>query len=191
MPRHRRLDINGAIYHVISRGWNRMALFKDPPDRVEFLHRLEKGLSQTGCRCYAWVLMTNHFHLLLSPQAVPLSTLMRKVQTGYALYLNRRYYCTGHLFQNRYKSILCEKDDYWLELIRYIHLNPVRAGIIRTLEELNKYPWSGHAVLVGKAQHAWQAQTEVLRYFAAARARPKCAIAGLFKRGGKWGGRKN
>ena len=187
MPRHRRLDINGAIYHVISRGWNRMALFKDPPDRVEFLHRLEKGLSQTGCRCYAWVLMTNHFHLLLSPQAVPLSTLMRKVQTGYALYFNRRHHRTGYLFQNRYKSILCEKDDYWLELIRYIHLNPVRAGIIRTLEELNKYPWSGHAVLVGKAQHAWQAQTEVLRYFAAARGKAQMRYCRFIQEGWEMG----
>ena len=90
---------------------------------------------------------------------------MRRVLTGYAVYFNHRHKRVGHLFQNRYRSILCQKDAYFLELVRYIHLNPLRAGIIKTVGELERYPWSGHGVLVGKNNNDWQARDKVLQHF--------------------------
>ena len=84
------------------------------------------------------------------PTQAPLAELMRRLLTGHAVYFNRKYSRTGHLFQNRYKSIVCEEDPYLLELVRYLHLNPLRAGIVGDLEELDSYPWSGHAALMGR-----------------------------------------
>ena len=190
MPRHGRLDIKGAVYHVISRGWNRQTLYKDSCDRNEFLRRLAESLNQTGCRCYAWVLMNNHFHLLLSPLQGPLSTLLRKLLTGYAVYFNRRHGRTGYLFQNRYKSILCQKDAYWLELIRYIHLNPVRAGVVGSLEALDRFPWSGHSALMGKGKREWQAVDEVLLHFNQARAKARARYRQYLKEGWEMGKRE-
>ncbi len=90
---------------------------------------------------------------------------MRKILTGYAVYFNRRHKRNGYLYQNRYKSILCQEDSYLLELVRYIHLNPVRAGIIKTIDELDEYPWTGHLVLVGKNKNTWQSPAEILAQF--------------------------
>jgi len=90
---------------------------------------------------------------------------MRRLLTGYAVWFNRRHQRSGHLFQNRYKSILCEEDQYLLELVRYIHLNPLRASVVKSMEELDHYPWSGHGVLVGKSRSDWQETEYVLRQF--------------------------
>jgi putative transposase len=91
--------------------------------------------------------------------------MMRKLLTGYAVTFNRRYHCHGHLFQNLYKSILCEEDVYLRELVRYIHLNPIRGGIVRGMEELGLYPYSGHSVLMGKIKSEWQETAGVLGLF--------------------------
>lgn len=165
MPRHRRLEIAGGIYHVIARGIERRAIFIDEDDRAEFIRRLSKGLECTGSKCYGWALMPNHFHLLIRTGVKPLSDLMRRVLTGYALYFNRQHKRRGYLYQNRYKSILCQEDTYLLELVRYIHLNPLRAKIIQSIEALDDYPWSGHSVLMGKSKEPWQATGEILEYF--------------------------
>lgn len=149
MPRHRRLEIPGAIYHVMTRGIERREIFRDDQDRGEFLRRLEEGIGSTGSKCYGWVLMPNHLHLLIRTGIRPLSDLMRKLLTGYAVYFNRKYKRNGYLYQNRYKSILCQEDAYLLELVKYIHLNPLRAKIVKDINGLNKYKWSGHSVLVG------------------------------------------
>ncbi|HWR72418.1 MAG TPA: hypothetical protein VN604_04575 [Nitrospirota bacterium] len=90
---------------------------------------------------------------------------MRKLLTWYAQYYNRRHKRTGHLFENRYKSILCDEDNYLLALVRYIHLNPVRAGIVKTIEELDRYPWSGHRTIIGEAKHAWMDTDSILAQF--------------------------
>jgi len=90
---------------------------------------------------------------------------MRKLLTWYAQYYNRRHKRTGHLFENRYKSILCDEKNYLLALVRYIHLNPIRAGIIKTIEELDSYPWSGHRAVVGKAKYPWMDIESVLSQF--------------------------
>lgn len=157
----------GGIYHIITRGLNRSALFKDHKDRNEFIRRLSKALAQTSCRCYAWALMINHVNLLIRTSEKSLSELMRKILTGYALYFNRRHGRVGYLYQNRYKSILCQEEAYLLELVRYIHLNPVRAGVVKTLLELDKYPWTGHAGLAGGKRKPWQVSEEILARFSA------------------------
>ena len=89
------------------------------------------------------------FHLLLRTVLTPLSKVMRRLMTGYAVTFNQRHRRAGHLFQNRYKSVVCEEDPYLLELIRYIHLNPLRAKLVEDLKALDKYPWTGHSVLLG------------------------------------------
>lgn len=165
MPRLARLDITGLLQHVIVRGIERRDIFNDDHDRQLFVKRLLALLSETGVRCYAWALLSNHFHLLLMPTSTPLSNFMRRLLTGYAVSFNRLNKRSGYLFQNRYKSIVCEQEPYLLELVRYIHLNPLRAGIVASLEELDQYPWSGHAVLIGNRQFDVQETESVLERF--------------------------
>ena len=165
MPRLARLDISGLLQHVIVRGIERRDIFNDDRDRQLFVDRLFALLSETGVRCYAWSLLSNHLHLLLMPTSTPLSNFMRRLLTGYAVSFNRRNKRSGHLFQNRYKSIVCEEEPYLLELVRYIHLNPLRAGIVASLEELDQYPWSGHAVLLGNRQCDAQDISTILERF--------------------------
>ena len=173
MPRQRRLNIPGAIYHVITRGINRSIIFRQKKDREDFLRRLSEGLENTKSRCYAWALMDNHVHLLIRNGETSLGDLMRKILTGYALYFNHKYNRCGYLFQNRYKSILCQEECYLLELVKYIHLNPVRAGIVSQIDHLNSYPWTGHSVLMGKKNYEWQTADEILLHFHKTRKRAR------------------
>lgn len=166
MPRVARLDSPGLLQHVIVRGIEKRRIFLDDQDRGSFLDRLSTLLKETETNCYAWALLPNHFHLLLIPTRYPLALLMRRLLTGYAVNFNLRHKRVGHLFQNRYKSIVCEEEPYLLELIRYIHLNPLRAGLVNVLEELDRYPWSGHVVLLGKGEMKGQVVEEVLQLFA-------------------------
>ena len=165
MPRLARLDITGLLQHVIVRGIEKRDIFNDDHDRQLFVDRLSSLLPETGVRCYAWALLSNHFHLLLMPTSTPLSYFMRRLLTGYAVSFNRRNKRSGHLFQNRYKSIVCEEETYLLELVRYIHLNPLRAGIVKNLDELDLYPWSGHAVLTDNRQLDSQDVVTILERF--------------------------
>ncbi|MCB4790430.1 MAG: transposase [Elusimicrobia bacterium] len=165
MPRQGRINIEGGIYHVIQRGIERKAIYKDDADREEFLYRLSEGLKETGHKCHGWVLMPNHFHLLIRTGLKPLSDLMRKLLTGYALYFNKKYKRSGYLYQGRYKSVLCQEDSYLLELVRYIHLNPLRAKIVKDMKGLSNYRWSGHSVIMGKTKAEWQSSGEILEYF--------------------------
>jgi putative transposase len=183
MPRQSRLDAPGLLQHVMARGIDRCRIFRDPEDYEDFLARLETLLGTTQVRCYAWTLLPNHFHLLLRSSDVPLSRLMRCLMTGYAVAFNRRYKRNGHLFQNRYKSVICEDEPYLLELIRYIHLNPVRAGIVKNLSELNRYPWTGHGVLMGRRQNVWQEEGEVLGRFSGRRSQARLRYLGFMKEG--------
>jgi putative transposase len=165
MPRLARLDKVGLLQHVIVRGIERRDIFNNDYDRQLFFDRFTKLLSETGVRCYAWALLPNHFHLLLMPTSTTLSSFMRRLLTGYAVSFNRHNKRSGHLFQNRYKSIVCEKEAYLLELVRYIHLNPLRAGMVKSLEDLDQYLWSGHAVLLGNRTVAGQETDAVLERF--------------------------
>lgn len=165
MPRTARIDIPGLLQHVIVRGIERRDIFLDDNDRRLFLDRISKLLAETGTECLAWALMSNHFHLLLCPRVTKLSVFMRRLLTGYAIVFNLQHKRSGHLFQNRYKSIACQEDAYLLELIRYIHLNPLRVGLAKTIDELDSYPWSGHAVLMGKQELSGQSIDDVLLLF--------------------------
>ena len=165
MPRQSRIDTAGAVHHLMVRGIECSKVFRSDVDRENFLKRLNGILQETNTICYAWALIPNHFHLLLRTGPVQISTVMRRLLTGYALWYNRKHRRYGHVFQNRFKSILCQEDSYLLELVRYIHLNPIRAGIIRDLNELDAYPYSGHSVVMGKVKHGWQNTQEVLGMF--------------------------
>jgi len=121
--------------------------------------------SDTETVIYAWALMTNHAHILLRSGAHGLSRFMRRFLTGYAITYNSRHKRHGHLFQNRYKSIVCDEDAYFRELVRYIHLNPIRAKVVKTVSELNKYRWCGHSVVMGRIKHEWQDRDYVLSWF--------------------------
>ena len=118
MPRKARIDAPGALQHIIIRGIERKAIFKDDSDRDNFLDRLSALVSESETGCYGWAIMTNHVHLLLKTGLSPVATVMRRLLTGYAVSFNRRHRRHGHLFQNRYKSFLCEKDVYLKELVR-------------------------------------------------------------------------
>ncbi len=165
MPRSARLDTPGALHHIMIRGIERRKIFRDDDDRENFLDRLEKLLPVTQTACFAWALIPNHAHFLFRTGAVPIATLMRRLLTGYAVYFNHRHKRSGQLFQNRYKSILCQEDAYLTELVRYIHLNPYRAGLVKSLEALDKYPYCGHSVLMGNRKRDWQDTDNVLSYF--------------------------
>jgi REP element-mobilizing transposase RayT len=159
------LDAPGTLHHVMIRGTEGAVIFREEGDRQNFLSRLGKISEETGTRILAWVLMSNHVHLLIVSGAQGVSKFMRRLLTGYAVWYNRKYHREGHLFQNRYKSIVCEKEAYLLELVRYIHLNPLRAGIVKNIGGLNRYPWSGHGVLIGSSKNDWQERKYVLRQF--------------------------
>jgi REP element-mobilizing transposase RayT len=165
MPRKSRIDALGALHHLIARGIERRKIFSDDQDHQSFIDRLGLVLTETGTACYAWALIPNHFHLLLRTGAVPITTVMRRLLTGHAISYNHRHRRHGHLFQNRYKSILCQEDAYLLELVRYIHLNPLRAKLVKDMGELGRYPFCGHSVIMGKQHKPWQDIDTVLAYF--------------------------
>jgi putative transposase len=165
MPRQARLDAAGTLHHVIGRGIERGKIFRNESDRKDFLDRLAELTREKAWNIYAWALLSNHFHLLVRTGNQPLSKSMRRLLTGYVVNFNRKHRRYGHLFQNRYKSILCEEDPYLLELARYIHLNPVRAGMVQGLGDLRHYPWSGHSAVMGEVRRQWQDVDEVLAYF--------------------------
>jgi len=149
----------------MGRGIERTRIFRTNQDREDFLKRLA-DLSMAGeLIVYAWSLMPNHFHLLLRTGRQPISRSMRRLLTGYVVNFNLRHKRYGHLFQNRYKSIICEDDPYLLELTRYIHLNPLRAGIVGSLEELRNYRWTGHAAIMGRVKRDWQDIRAIKAYF--------------------------
>jgi putative transposase len=165
MPRQSRINAPGALHHIIVRGIERRKIFLDDQDRYSFLERLGNIVEHTGTICYAWALIPNHTHLLLRTGQAPIATVMRRLLTGHAASFNRRHRRYGHLFQNRYKSILCQEDPYLLELVRYIHLNPLRAKLVADMDALGTYPFCGHGVIMGKCVQPWQDIETVLSSF--------------------------
>jgi len=143
--------------------------FRVAADRTDFLERLAAQVGASGLQVLAWALVPNHLHLLVRTGRRPLSSVMRRILTGYAGSFNRRHRRRGHLFQNRYRSIVVEEEPYLLELVAYIHLNPLRAGLVKDPEELASYPWSGHSALMGRVERPWQGIDEVLGRFSSRR----------------------
>ena len=161
MARRARVEYPGAFYHVITRGNQRQKIFYDDPDRQKYLSLLCSLKEAYAFRIHAYVLMLNHVHLLLEAGDVPLSRIMQRLGSSYTQYFNRRHKLAGHLFQGRYKAILCDKESYLLELTRYLHLNPVR---VKAVKDPGEYLWSSYGAYLGKDQD-WVDSTEVLRQF--------------------------
>ena len=149
----------------MARGIDRADIFHDDGDRNDFLARLEKATESTSAAIHAWALQLNHVHLLVESGVRTLSHLMRKVLGGYALGFNRRHGRVGYLFQGRFRSILVEAQSYFLELVRYIHLNPLRSHSVGNLDDLALYPWTGHAAILGTHPRSWQTLSMVLNHF--------------------------
>jgi REP element-mobilizing transposase RayT len=147
------------------RGLERRKIFLSDRDKTDLIERFSAVLPKAGAGIYAWSFLPNHFHLLIRTGRMALSSVMRRILTGYAVSFNRRHRRSGYLFQNRYKSILVEEEPYLLELVRYIHLNAVRAKLVEDVDELESYPWAGHSVLMGKMDRPWQDCGFVLEQF--------------------------
>ena len=141
MVRPLRIEFPGALYHVLGRGNQKQEVFLGDEDRHAYLKRLQRYKEEIGFILYAYVLMPNHVHLLIETDQVPLSKIMQRINLTYTQYFNRKYDKVGHVFQGRYKAILCDRDEYLLALITYIHLNPVRAHLV---EGLRQFQWSSH-----------------------------------------------
>src|SRR4030065_2926531 len=146
MGRPLRVEYRGALYHITSRGNERKKIFVDDGDRKKFLAILEDYHNRYGILIHSFVLMDNHYHLILETPRANLLKVMHGINGGYTGYFNRKYNRSGHLFQGRYKGILVEKDAYLVQLSRYVHLNPVRAKIVERPEQ---YRWSSYPGYIG------------------------------------------
>ncbi|MCL4808310.1 MAG: transposase [Thermoanaerobaculia bacterium] len=165
MTRPPRLDAAGTVTHVIARGNERRPLFRDDADREKYLELLAEACERHGVRVFAYCLMPNHVHLALQTGAAPVSGFVHELHSRYARYFNRRYDRAGHLFQGRFQGLLVDRDAYLLEVVRYIHRNPVKARLATRPEE---FAWSSHSAYLGAAP-AWLATGEVLALLAGGR----------------------
>ncbi len=146
MARQPRIEYEGAFYHVTSRGNLKQSIYFEDSDREKYLAILGRIKERYGCTFHAYVLMDNHFHLLIETPRANLHQLMQNLNTSYTVFINRKYQRSGHLFHGRYKAIIVDKDVYLLALSKYIHLNPVRAGTVRLPEQ---YRWSSYGEYIG------------------------------------------
>lgn len=162
MARKPRIEYEGAAYHVIVRGNQQQTVFAHRADYGKYLSLLAQYKEQAGFRLFGYVLMRNHVHLVIQTMKVPLSKIMQGINQSYTMYFNSRYDKVGHLFQSRYKAILCDTDSYLAPLVRYVHLNPVRAGAVKKPED---YRWSGHVTLAKGAGDSILDEDTVLRMF--------------------------
>ncbi len=166
MPRQARLDYPGSLNHVIIRGFERRKIFLDDSDKDDFLQRLSHLMPSTQMACYAWCLLPNQIHLLMKSGGLGLSYLMRRLLTGYVVSFNKKHNRSGPLFQNRFKSVLCQEDLYLTELVRYIHLKPLTDKLVNSLPNLAKYEYCGHGALLGESDVQWQDTRYILSRFA-------------------------
>jgi REP element-mobilizing transposase RayT len=176
VPRRTRLDAPGVIHHVMMRGIDGARVFRDAADRSSFVDRLARVLVEGGAPCLAWALMPNHVHLVVRSDVGSLSRVMRRLNTGHALWFNRRWNRRGYLFQGRFRSEIVDSDSYLRRVIRYVNRNPLEGGLVASLEELASFPWGGHAGLIGaRDPQPFEAVAETLAFFdpEAARARER------------------
>jgi REP element-mobilizing transposase RayT len=167
MARPLRLEYAGALYHVTSRGDRREDIFFDDDDREIWLALFARVCSRFNWRCHAWCLMDNHYHIVIETIEGNLSQGMRQLNGVYTQQSNRKHGLFGHLFQGRYKAILVEKESYLLELSRYVVLNPVRAGMVKNIDD---WPWSSYPAMMGDALAPQWLETDwLLRQFGKSR----------------------
>jgi len=162
MARKPRIHVSGGLYHVMLRGNGGQDIFFAPADRHQLFFLIQEGVERFGHRVHAFCLMDNHIHLAIQVADIPLSKIMQNLSFRYTRWINIRYQRMGHLFQGRYKALLVEEDSYLLELVRYIHLNPVRSGLVARAED---YAWSGHRAYLGEENAPWLTSDSVLAHF--------------------------
>ena len=162
MPRLPRLHVPGAFHHVTLRGNHRQGIFFTAADRVRLNDIVARVLERCGARLHGYCFMTNHVHFLLQVGDIPLGRLMLRIASRYARTVQRRFQTTGHLFERRYHAVLVDADEYLLELLRYIHLNPVRT---RMVSHPSDYPWASHHSYLGTRTEPWVTTHFALRMF--------------------------
>jgi len=162
MPRRPRSHVPGGVYHVVLRGNHRQAIFATSADFLVFEGILAQALVRYGAQVHAYCWMTNHVHLAIQVDAAPLGNVMRVLASRYARYQQRAVPTTGHLFERRYRDRLIDADRYLLALLRYIHLNPVRAGMV---SEATDYRWSSHRAYLGAPHAPWLTKSLALGLF--------------------------
>jgi REP element-mobilizing transposase RayT len=162
MARKPRIHYPGAVYHVILRGNAGQPIFFDERDRYRFYLFMQYVVEKFACRIHGFCCMTNHSHLVIQTSDIPLSQIMQNLSLRYTKWINYTQSRTGHVFQGRYKALLLDADAYLLELVRYIHLNPVRAQMTASPDD---YPWSGHRSYLGKEVLPWLTTDLVLSMF--------------------------
>ena len=162
MARKPRIHVSGGLYHVMLRGNGGQAIFSDDADRRRFCALVAEGVGRFGHRIHAYCLMPNHVHLAIQVGEMPASRIVQNLAFRYTRAFNRRVRRVGHLFQGRFRSLLVDGNAYLLELVRYIHLNPVRAGLVR---DPSAWVWSGHRAYLGKDRTAWLDSGLVLAMF--------------------------
>lgn len=162
MPRKNRIWYPGAIYHIICRGNNKQDIFRDEKDRSTYLSILREVKINHHFLLYAYCLMSNHVHLHLETAAIEIGRTMKLINMHYAVYFNKKYQLTGHLFQDRFRSELVDKDGYNLEISRYIHLNPVRANLVSHPRD---YPWSSYRAYLSEQEDDLVTKSKILGYF--------------------------
>ena len=163
MARKPRIHYPGAFYHIILRGNGGQEIFYSKADRSRFYLLLQEGIERYGHRFHAFCLMTNHLHLVVQVGDMPLAKILQNISFRYTRYINKKKKRTGHLFQGRYKAILIDADSYLLELVRYIHNNPLRTGLVNKPEQ---YQWSSHRAYLDKETVTWLTTDFVLSQFA-------------------------
>lgn len=162
MGRQVLLHAFGATYHVTSRGNNKQAIFFDEEDRIVFLDLLGNAVEKHECSIHAYCLMTNHVHLLIQVGAVPINRVMHNITSCYASWFNKKYQKVGHLFQGRYQAQSVETEQYAKRLVRYIHRNPIKAGMVAKAES---YIWSSHSAYLGKGSVPWLSTQWIFLHF--------------------------
>ncbi len=182
MPRKPRIEYEGAFYHVITRGNQRQKIFKTHDDCQKYLQILTIYKNRYHCSIYAYVLMGNHVHMLIETHDAPLSKVFQGINQSYTAYFNRKYRTVGHLFQGRYKAVLCDRDNYLLALLKYIHYNPLRA---KMAESLFDYPWSSHQAYTGKSNPLGVVDCDhILRMFSKNKGRARKQYLGFMEEPG-------
>ena len=174
MPRKPRLHYPGALYHVILRGNARQDIFFDDRDRYRLYLLLQEGVERFGHRILAFCLMTNHIHLAIQVGNVPLSRILQNLSFRYTRWVNWRQGRVGHLFQGRYKAFVVDDEAYLLELVAYLHLNPVRSGLVKDAAD---YPWSSHRAYLGRELLPWLETDSVLGQFSRKTSRARVLFA--------------
>ena len=152
MARKPRVHYFGAYYHVMLRGNGGMQIFQDQADRNRFFALVQESILRFKYRIHALCLMTNHVHFVMQVGEIPLSKIIQNISFRYTRYINKKEKRIGHLFQGRYKALIVDADSYLLQLIRYIHLNPLRANMV---DDLLDYPWSSHLAYLGQLRFSW------------------------------------